>query len=47
MQVPDLADLINEFEKDDDTIQKDTESRKQHLSDIKFKGHEKELRVEF
>jgi hypothetical protein len=41
-----LADLINEFEKDDDTIHKDTELRKQYLADLKIKGLEKETRSE-
>lgn len=45
--MPDLSDLINEFEKDDDVIHKDNEARKQYLSDLKIKGNEKEPRVEF
>jgi len=46
IKVPDLADLINEFEKDDETIHKDTELRKQYISELKIKGIEKEPREE-
>jgi hypothetical protein len=44
LKVPDLGDLINEFEKDDDVLNKLEEDKKKNEEDLKTAGFEKEPR---
>lgn len=44
LQIPDLDELVQEFEKDDDVIQKKQETFKETLASLKAKGLEKETR---
>lgn len=46
LAVPDLQDLINDFETGDPAIQTEESKFKEHLKDLKTKGFEKELREE-
>ena len=46
IKVPDLQELINEFEKDDDVIHKGNEAMKQHFEGLRLKALEAEPRVE-
>lgn len=46
LQVPDLDELLQEFEKDDDVIQKKKEAFEETLASLKAKGLEKENRQE-
>ena len=46
LKVPELEDLIKEFEANDDTLQKEEGKFKEHLKDLKKRGFEKELREE-
>ena len=46
LKVPNLDELINQFEAPDETINKANESFKQHLVDLKQRGFEKEVREE-
>lgn len=46
LKVPSLDDLIHEFEKEDDMIQKTTEDFKSHLYDLKVQGFQKQTREE-
>lgn len=44
--VPDLGDLIKEFEMGDEVLQTEVEEFSAHLADLKQRGFEKELREE-
>ena len=46
LKVPNLDELINQFEAPDETIGKANESFKQHLADLKQRGFVKETREE-
>ena len=46
LKVPDLDDMIKNFEEGDDTLAKEEEEFKAHLKDLKSRGFEKELREE-
>ena len=46
LKVPDLEDMIKDFEAGDDTLVKEEEKFKEHLADLKARGFEKELREE-
>ena len=43
LKVPDLDDMIKNFEEGDDTLAKEEEDFKAHLKDLKTRGFEKEL----
>lgn len=38
IKIPDLKDLVNEFEKDDDYLYREHEMQKQTLNDFRLKG---------
>ena len=44
--MPELNELINQFEAEDETLAKAEESYKEHLADLKARGFEKEIREE-
>jgi hypothetical protein len=44
--VPELGDLLKEFEGDDDVLAQDEADFKSHLADLKQRGFEKEAREE-
>ena len=46
LKVPDLDDMIKNFEAGDETLAKEEEEFSTHLKDLKSKGFEKELREE-
>ena len=46
LKVPELDDLIKEFETGDEKLAKEEEKFKEHLADLKARGFEKELREE-
>ena len=46
LKVPELDDLIKDFETGDETLAKEEEKFKAHLADLKARGFEKELREE-
>ena len=46
LKVPELDDLIKEFETGDEKLAKEEEKFKEHLTDLKARGFEKELREE-
>ena len=46
LKVPELGELINQFEADDETLAKAEEAYKEHLTDLKARGFEKEVREE-
>lgn len=46
IKIPELQDLLNEFEKDDDTLYKATEALKQYRNECRVKGVEYDKREE-
>ena len=46
LQIPELAELMNEFEKDDEVVYQRSEKQKQYFQELKVKGVERQPREE-